>query len=255
MMAVQEPMTHFYAREHSARLDRLILPARMYEPFTRQLFRETDPLLQVDTAGSRPWSSDEAIGTHGDVDDELALSERSWYSEKDTIGRLATRLGQLILRAHRFDGSRALFVIVRRMIDLRAHQIALHRHSDVLIARLIRGAAFIPYRYTPKSSARRIQRKSKRIPCSLRSEPASIVIRGIAVNCVHVHRGIASHSLWGELDDQLRTLDSVIGGTVFPRLMRSWSAPRKIGIDNPRFDLCHTGYGVSVMEDFCPFRN
>jgi ubiquinone/menaquinone biosynthesis C-methylase UbiE len=40
-VAAQEPVSHFYAPGHSAReLDRLSVQARMYEPFTRQLFRE-----------------------------------------------------------------------------------------------------------------------------------------------------------------------------------------------------------------------
>ncbi len=41
IVAAQEPISHSYAPGHSAReLDRLSLQARMYEPFTRQLFRE-----------------------------------------------------------------------------------------------------------------------------------------------------------------------------------------------------------------------
>ena len=41
-VAAHEAMSHFYAPGHSAReLDRLSPQARMYEPFTRQLFRET----------------------------------------------------------------------------------------------------------------------------------------------------------------------------------------------------------------------
>ena len=41
-VAAHEAMSHFYAPGHSAReLDRLSPQARMYEPFARQLFRET----------------------------------------------------------------------------------------------------------------------------------------------------------------------------------------------------------------------
>jgi len=40
-VAAQEPVSHFYVPGHSAReLDRLSVQARMYEPFTRRLFRE-----------------------------------------------------------------------------------------------------------------------------------------------------------------------------------------------------------------------
>ena len=40
-MAAKEPSAHFYAPGHSEReLDQLSLPARRFEPFTRQLFRE-----------------------------------------------------------------------------------------------------------------------------------------------------------------------------------------------------------------------
>lgn len=40
-MAAKEPSARFYAAGHSEReLDRLSLPARRFEPFTRQLFRE-----------------------------------------------------------------------------------------------------------------------------------------------------------------------------------------------------------------------
>jgi ubiquinone/menaquinone biosynthesis C-methylase UbiE len=41
IVAAQEPISHFSAPGHSAReLDRLSVEARMYEPLTRQLFRE-----------------------------------------------------------------------------------------------------------------------------------------------------------------------------------------------------------------------
>ncbi len=41
LVAAQEPISRFYAPGHSEReLDRLSTQARMYEPFTRQLFRE-----------------------------------------------------------------------------------------------------------------------------------------------------------------------------------------------------------------------
>jgi ubiquinone/menaquinone biosynthesis C-methylase UbiE len=41
IVAAQEPISHFYAPGHSAReLDRLSVQAGMFEPFTRQLFRE-----------------------------------------------------------------------------------------------------------------------------------------------------------------------------------------------------------------------
>lgn len=40
-MTAQEPVAHFYAPGHSEReLDRLSVQARMFEPFTRQLFKE-----------------------------------------------------------------------------------------------------------------------------------------------------------------------------------------------------------------------
>jgi ubiquinone/menaquinone biosynthesis C-methylase UbiE len=41
LVAAQEPVAHFYAPGHSEReLDRLSVQARMFEPFTRQLFQE-----------------------------------------------------------------------------------------------------------------------------------------------------------------------------------------------------------------------
>lgn len=54
LVPAQEPISHFYAPGHSAReLDQLSVQARMYEPFTRQLFQSRS----LRPGGRRPSAS------------------------------------------------------------------------------------------------------------------------------------------------------------------------------------------------------
>src|SRR4051812_35819318 len=92
-------------------------------------------------------------------------------------------------------------------------------------------------------------------------ELAPIIVRGVAVDRVHVHGRTASSltatarasllllgrsagttasrttALRCELDDQLRSLDAVIGAAVLARLMGGWPAPGKIRVVEAGLDL------------------
>jgi ubiquinone/menaquinone biosynthesis C-methylase UbiE len=73
-VVAQEPITHFYVPGHSEReLDRLSVQARMFEPFTRQLFREAGLLpgmrvLDVGCgSGDVAFLAGELVGPTGSV--------------------------------------------------------------------------------------------------------------------------------------------------------------------------------------------
>ena len=61
--------------------------------------------------------------------------------------------------------------------------------------------------------------------------------------------------LGGELDDQLWTLNAIVGRTVLPWLMGGRTAPGEIGIVHAGFDLGQAGCGVGVVDDAGPFHD